>query len=90
MDFKVILNFHRKDFEEIYFRENQGNLLFSSQTKTKTITTLILGILILVTYSNSYSTSNNWGFFYFTMLLFIGSLINLLISVNQILIWKKK
>lgn len=90
MESNIKLNFNRKDFEEIYFRNKQGNLFFSLQSKTKTITTIIIGFTIFVTFLNSYSTSNNWGFFYMNVLLFVVSLINLLISINQTLKWKKQ
>ena len=86
----IKLNFNRRDFEEIYFENKQGSLFFSPQTKTKTIATLLLGTLMLATFSNSYSTSSNWGFFYFNVLLFIFSLINLANSVYRIFTWKNQ
>ncbi len=89
MELKTILNFNRQDFEEIYFKENQGSLFFSPLTRAKTATSFILGIILLFTYSNSSLTSSNWGFFYVFLLIFILSAVHLLLNVHQVLKWKQ-
>jgi hypothetical protein len=49
----IDLNFSRKDFEDIYFRDNQANIYFSPQIKNSFI--VFLAILVLFISSIAYS-----------------------------------
>lgn len=44
----IPLRYNRTDFEEIYFKDNQGSLFFSPTTKNKTIFTLVIGVILTV------------------------------------------
>lgn len=86
---EINLNFKRKFFEEIYFKNNKGNLFFGPETKTFTIALIILTIILIFTKSNSSFQSTNWALFYFLLLLEIVVIINLIIRIVNILKWKK-
>lgn len=86
---QIDLNFERKFFEEIYFKNNKGNILFGSQTMEYSISIIILSVILFFTKSNSSLESNNWGLFYFILLLNIALIVILLIKVIPIIKWKK-
>jgi hypothetical protein len=44
----IILKPKRQDFEEIYLSGNQGSLFFSPSTRGKTITTIVVGLILLI------------------------------------------
>lgn len=86
---EIDLNFDRRFFEEIYYKNNNGNIFFNPQTKNYTIAVLILTLALVLTRSNYSIQSNNWGMFYFTLLLEIVAVINLIIRIISIIKWKK-
>lgn len=88
---KVIrLKVNRKDFEEIYFNGNQGSLFFSSTTKGKTISTIIVGLALLITFSMKDSLSGeNFGILYFISFIFLLCAVYLSVSINKVSRWKK-
>lgn len=45
---EIDLNFNRKFFEEIYYKNNKGNILFGPQTKSYSISIIILTALIIL------------------------------------------
>lgn len=85
----IPLKFNRKDFEEIYFRNNQANLFFSPATKSTTITFIVLSVLLLAFYFGNLFGLDNWGLFYLLSFFLIGCAINLFTSILAILKWKK-
>ncbi|RMZ59466.1 hypothetical protein D1632_07440 [Chryseobacterium nematophagum] len=87
----IILQAARTDFEEIYFNENQGNLLFSPMTKGKTIITIITAIILFTTFLLKENLSeDNVGILYFLSFIFLLCAIFLSVSVNRVSRWKKQ
>ncbi|MDH6250510.1 hypothetical protein M2347_000237 [Chryseobacterium sp. H1D6B] len=89
---KVIkLNVNRKDFEEIYFSGNQGSLFFSPTTKGKTITAIIVALVLFAVFCLKNNLSKeNFGFFYFLSFLFLLCAVYLSVGINKVSRWKKQ
>jgi len=87
----IVLKPKRKDFEEIYFNGNQGSLFFSSTTRGKTITTVVVGVilLILLVFRNDF-TQEKAGILYFVSFLFLLCAVFLSVSINKVSRWKKQ
>ncbi|RKT01481.1 hypothetical protein [Chryseobacterium defluvii] len=80
----------RKDFEEVYFNGTQGSLFFSPTTKGKTITTIIVGIILLILlFLKDTLNKENVGILYFVSFLFLLCVVFLSVSINNIARWKK-
>ncbi|GAB0157204.1 hypothetical protein CHRYSEOSP005_24750 [Chryseobacterium sp. Alg-005] len=80
----------RKDFEDIYFSGNQGNLFFSSTTRGKTITTIIIGVILLILLLLKDTLGKeNFGIIYFVSFLFLLCAVFLSVSINNVSRWKK-
>lgn len=89
---KVInLNINRKDFEEVYFAGNQGSLFFSSTTKGKTVTTIVVGLIlaILFIFRNDLS-KEKFGILYFVSFLFLLCAVYLSLAINKVSKWRKQ
>jgi hypothetical protein len=91
-DEKVItLTPNRKYFEEIYFSGNQGSLFFSPTTKSKTITTIIVIIALLIVFLLKDNLSKeNVGILYFLSFIFLLCAVYLSLSINKVSRWKKQ
>lgn len=89
---KVIrLNVNRKDFEEIYFSGNQGSLFFSQSTKGKTVTTIVIGLILLILFFFKDDLSKEkFGILYFVSFLFLLCTVYLSLSINKVSRWKKE
>ncbi|AZA49072.1 hypothetical protein EG346_13210 [Chryseobacterium carnipullorum] len=89
---KVIkLNVSRKDFEEIYFSGNQGSLFFSQTTKGKTVTTAVVGLILLILFFFKDDLSKEkFGILYFVSFLFLLCTVYLSLSINKVSRWKKE
>ena len=89
---KVIkLNVNRKDFEEIYFNGNQGNLFFSPTTRGKTVTTIVVGLILLILFCFKGDLSKEkFGILYFVSFLFLLCTVYLSLSINKVSRWKKQ
>ncbi|MCT2409720.1 hypothetical protein NZD88_19385 [Chryseobacterium antibioticum] len=89
---KVIkLNVNRKDFEEIYFSGNQGSLFFSQTTKGKTVTTIVVGLIMLILFFFKDDLSKEkFGILYFVSFLFLLCTVYLSLSINKVSRWKKE
>ncbi|PIF46874.1 hypothetical protein CLU96_3919 [Chryseobacterium sp. 52] len=89
---KVIrLQVNRKDFEEIYFSGQQGSLFFSPTTKGKTMTTVVVGIILLILFCFKDDLSKEkFGVLYFVSFLFLLCTVYLSLSINKISRWKKQ
>ncbi|KMQ62156.1 hypothetical protein ACM40_07560 [Chryseobacterium sp. BLS98] len=89
---KVIrLHVNRKDFEEIYFSGNQTSLFFSPTTKGKTITTAVVGLILLILFFFKDDLSKEkFGILYFVSFLFLLCTVYLSLSINKISRWKKE
>ncbi len=89
---KVIkLNVNRKDFEEIYFSGNQTSLFFSPTTKGKTITTVVVGLILLILFFFKDDLSKEkFGILYFVSFLFLLCTVYLSLSINKVSRWKKE
>ncbi|WP_144282176.1 YcxB family protein [Chryseobacterium echinoideorum] len=87
----IILQPRRKDFEEIYFNGNQGSLFFSSTTRGKTITTIVVAIILLIVFvfRNDF-TKEKAGILYFVSFLFLLCAVFLSVSINKVSRWKKQ
>ncbi|MCW3159757.1 hypothetical protein [Chryseobacterium oryctis] len=87
----IILKPKRQDFEEIYFSGNQGSLFFSSGTKGKTITTIIVGVILLILFCFKNDLSKEkFGILYFVSFLFLLCAVFLSVSINKVSRWKKQ
>lgn len=89
---KVIkLHVNRKDFEEIYFSGNQGSLFFSQTTKGKTVTTIVVGLILLILFFFKDDLSKEkFGILYFVSFLFLLCTVYLSLSINKVSRWKKE
>ncbi|PQA91102.1 hypothetical protein B0A69_18665 [Chryseobacterium shigense] len=89
---KVIkLNVSRKDFEEIYFSSNQGSLFFSQTTKGKTVTTAVVGLILLILFFFKDDLSKEkFGILYFVSFLFLLCTVYLSLSIKKVSRWKKE
>jgi hypothetical protein len=87
----ITLKPERKNFEEIYFSGNQGSLLFSPTTKSKTITTIAAAVIVLIAFLVKGSLSKeSQGILYFLSFIFLLCAVFLSVSVNKVSRWKKK
>ncbi|KPH10936.1 hypothetical protein [Chryseobacterium sp. ERMR1:04] len=88
---KIIkLNVNRKYFEEIYFSGNQGSLFFSQTTKGKTVTTIVVGLILLILFCFKGDLSKEkFGILYFVSFLFLLCTVYLSLSINKVSRWKK-
>lgn len=82
---------NRKDFEDIYFSGNQGNLFFSPTTKGKTVTTIFVGLILLILFCFKGDLSKEkFGILYFVSFLFLLCTVYLSLSINKVSRWKKE
>lgn len=87
----VVLRPKRQDFEEIYFSGNQGSLFLSSATRGKTITTIVVGLILLIMFFfRDDFTKEKYGILYFVSFLFLLCAIFLSVSINKVSRWKKQ
>lgn len=87
----ITLKPERKIFEDIYFSGNQGSLLFSPTTKSKTIMTIISVIILLIAFLFKDSLSkDSVGVLYFLSFIFLLCAIFLSVSINKVSRWKKQ
>ncbi|UMQ43641.1 hypothetical protein MKS83_08040 [Chryseobacterium sp. Y16C] len=87
----VVLKPKRQDFEEIYFSGNQGSLFFSSTTRGKTITTMVVGLILMIMFFfKDDFTKEKFGILYFVSFLFLLCAIFLSVSINKVSRWKKQ
>jgi len=89
---KVInLNINRKDFEEVYFMGSQGSLFFSSTTKGKTVTTFVVGIILIILFIFKDDLSKEkFGILYFVSFLFLLCAVYLSLAINKVSKWRKE
>jgi len=89
---KIInLNINRKDFEEVYFTGNQGNLFFSSSTKGKTVTTIVVGLILVILFIFKDDLSKEkFGILYFVSFLFLLCAVYLSLAINKVSKWRKE
>jgi hypothetical protein len=87
----IILKPKRKDFEEIYFSGNQGSLFFSPTTRGKTVTTIVVAVIlvILFIFKDDFSKEKS-GILYFVSFLFLLCAVFLSVSINKVSRWKKQ
>ncbi|ALR30940.1 hypothetical protein ATE47_10545 [Chryseobacterium sp. IHB B 17019] len=87
----IILKPKRQDFEEIYLSGNQGSLFFSPSTRGKTITTIVVGlILLMLFFFKDDFTKEKFGILYFVSFLFLLCAVFLSVSINKVSRWKKQ
>jgi hypothetical protein len=84
----IPLKYSKKDFEEIYFRDNRENLFFSPITKTLTITFITLSIITIIFYFGGFWGIDNWGMLYLLLFFLTINLIRLVIGVLAVLKWR--
>ncbi|SHG64124.1 hypothetical protein SAMN05421866_1080 [Chryseobacterium oranimense] len=93
MDGEKVIRLHvnRKDFEEIYFSGNQTSLFFSPTTRGKTITTAVVGLILLILFFFKDDLSKEkFGILYFVSFLFLLCTVYLSLSINKVSRWKKE
>lgn len=87
----ITLRTDRKNFEDIYFSGNQGSLLFSPTTKSKTITTIAAAVILVIVFFFKDSLSeNSKGILYFLSFIFLLCAVFLSVSINKVSRWKKQ
>ncbi|WP_185289055.1 hypothetical protein [Chryseobacterium lactis] len=87
----ITLKPDRKIFEDIYFSGNQGSLLFSPTTKSKTVTTIAAAIILVIVFLFKDSLSkDSQGILYFLSFIFLLCAVFLSVSVNKVSRWKKQ
>ncbi|NML56143.1 hypothetical protein [Chryseobacterium cheonjiense] len=87
----IFLKPNRKDFEEIYFTGNQGSLFFSPTTRGKTVTTIIIGLILVILFLfKDDFTKEKSGVLYFVSFLFLLCAVFLSVSINKVSRWKKQ
>ncbi|MBV8328810.1 hypothetical protein [Chryseobacterium sp.] len=87
----IIIRPDRKTFEDIYFSGNQGSLLFSPTTKSKTITTTVAAVILCIAFLIKDSLSkDSVGILYFLSFIFLLCAIFLSVSINKVSRWKKQ
>ncbi|MDR3026491.1 hypothetical protein [Chryseobacterium sp.] len=87
----ITLKPDRKIFEDIYFSGNQGSLLFSSTTKSKTIATIAAAVIVFIVFLLKDQLSNeSKGILYFLSFIFLLCAVFLSVSVNKVSRWKKQ
>ncbi|WP_312078858.1 YcxB family protein [Chryseobacterium sp.] len=87
----IIIKPQRRDFEEIYFSGNQRNLFLSADTRGKTITTIVVAVIlaILFVFKDDFS-KEKFGILYFVSFLFLLCAVFLSVSINKVSRWKKE
>lgn len=87
----ITLKPERQNFEDIYFSGNQGSLLFSSTTKSKTITTIGAAVILLIAFllKDSFSKESQGILYFFSFILLLCA-VYLSVSVNKVSRWKKQ
>lgn len=84
----ISLNFNRKDFEEIYFRNNQGNFILSPMLK-RNFKIFITSLLILAgTIIYSWLTNKNAWFIVIFIIITIITFISYCAKVVQLKKWR--
>ncbi|MCJ7932819.1 MAG: hypothetical protein MUW56_04115 [Chryseobacterium sp.] len=87
----IVLRPDRKTFEDIYFSGNQGNLLFSPTTKSKTVTTIVSAFIVLIAFLlKDRFSKDSVGVLYFLSFIFLLCAVFLSVSVNKVSRWKKQ
>ncbi|MGN7867013.1 hypothetical protein [Chryseobacterium sp. 22458] len=87
----ITLKPDRKIFEDIYFSGNQDSLLFSQTTKSKTITTILVALILAIVFLFKDSLSkDSKGILYFLSFIFLLCAVFLSVSVNKVSRWKKQ
>ncbi|MDW9380491.1 hypothetical protein [Chryseobacterium sp. JV558] len=87
----ITLKPDRKIFEEIYFSGNQGSLLFSPTTKSKTIATIAAAVIVFIVFLLKDNLSKeSKGILYFLSFIFLLCAVFLSVSVNKVSRWKKQ
>lgn len=87
----ITLKPDRKIFEDIYFSGNQGSLLFSPTTKSKTIVTIAAAVIVFIVFLlKDLLSKENAGILYFLSFIFLLCAVFLSVSVNKVSRWKKQ
>lgn len=89
MNKEIILEFDKKDFEDIYFKDNKGNYFKDPVIKYK-FYSLTVSILFLCFGIYYYIKNNELGFIFISGVIFIFTLINYTQQLFEILKWKKE
>ncbi|WP_126651817.1 YcxB family protein [Chryseobacterium aureum] len=87
----ITLRPDRKIFEDIYFSGNQGSLLFSPTTKSKTIVTIAAAAIVFIVFLfKDFLSKESFGVLYFLSFIFLLCAVFLSVSVNKVSRWKKQ
>lgn len=87
----ITLKPDRKIFEDIYFSGNQGSLLFSPTTKSKTIATITAAVVVFIVFLfKDLLSKESVGILYFLSFIFLLCAVFLSVSVNKVSRWKKQ
>ena len=86
---EIILNYDRKQFGSIYFRNNNGNIFVGPSTRYAFLIFSIVGLLFLLLLVYSISTNQLYVPTFFLFLGFSVSLYHYWKQVSSVLLWKK-
>lgn len=85
----IRLNFNKRDYEEIYFRDNQGSLFFSPASRSMTITAIVIAVVLGFLYVFNLISIDNVGIYYFLSFIFLICFLRVIAAVLDKLKWKK-
>ena len=86
---EINLNFNKADFEEVYFKNRENNMLFSKLIKKQFMLSLIFGILSLASLIYSTMSNKSWGIFTITTVIFVLVLNQLIKKMAPELKWER-
>lgn len=87
---KIELKYQRKDFENIYYKNRQANIFWSTPVKEYFIIFSVFSILFLLSFTYSFFTNLLWGLSIFLMFLLTLSFFSYRTKASPILKWKKQ
>ena len=85
----INLQFNRKNFEELYFKNKEGNFFFGPRTKRYMISTIIIAVCLIFSKSNTTSVIDHSVLFYILIFAEVFFVISWIWEILKILKWKK-
>jgi len=86
---EINLNFNKADFEEVYFKNRENNMLFSKLIKKQFMLSLIFGTLSLASLIYFTMSNKSWGIFTITTVIFVLVLNQLIKKMAPELKWER-
>ena len=87
---RISLKFRREDFEEFYFKNNQGDIFWSKPVKQHFVLVLVFASIFFISLSYSLYTETFWGLPIFSLVVLIISYFTYKKHASPIITWKKQ